>query len=223
MSAITDKRWTGGQTDSSVGLVYLSDGRSYGRPYDPNLGRFIQPDPIVPQPGNPQDLNRYSYGRNSPMTYTDPSGHAVANPNEGGDCDLSGESCGGLLLMGKPYQWPDYLFTGNVIPNFNRETFWKDVEAAEFFGQRQWLGLKGSREELIGVMIGAYVGGVASAPLEDAVGIAVPPLARAIQGAGHGLRRRIGQAVGRLLGREAEISKAYHYTAAENAASGLHP
>jgi len=26
------------------------------------LGRFIQPDTIVPEPGNPQALNRYSYG-----------------------------------------------------------------------------------------------------------------------------------------------------------------
>jgi hypothetical protein len=39
------------------------------------LGRFIQPDTIVPEPGNPQALNRYSYGLNNPVKYADPTGH----------------------------------------------------------------------------------------------------------------------------------------------------
>jgi hypothetical protein len=43
--------------------------------YDPELGRFIQPDTIVPSAENPQDLNRYTYARNNPLAYVDPSGH----------------------------------------------------------------------------------------------------------------------------------------------------
>ncbi len=39
------------------------------------LGRFVQPDTIVPEPGNPQSLNRYAYVTNNPLRYTDPSGH----------------------------------------------------------------------------------------------------------------------------------------------------
>ena len=31
----------------------------------------------MPNPGNPQDLNRYSYVRNNPVRYTDPSGRAI--------------------------------------------------------------------------------------------------------------------------------------------------
>ncbi len=42
---------------------------------DPWIGRFIQPDSIVPNPANPQALNRYSYVYNNPMRYTDPTGH----------------------------------------------------------------------------------------------------------------------------------------------------
>ena len=61
-----------GQLDSGLGLMY------YGaRFYDGALGRFIQPDTIVPEPGNPQALNRYSYGCNNPVKYRDPSGHCI--------------------------------------------------------------------------------------------------------------------------------------------------
>ncbi len=45
------------------------------RLYDPVLGRFISPDSIVPEPGNLQAFNRYSYCVNNPVTYVDPSGN----------------------------------------------------------------------------------------------------------------------------------------------------
>lgn len=47
----------------------------HARLYDPVLGRFISADTLVPNPGNPQDLNRYTYAHNNPLLYTDPSGH----------------------------------------------------------------------------------------------------------------------------------------------------
>jgi len=41
--------YTGKELDAGTGLMY------YGaRYYDPALGRFIQPDTIVPEPGNPR-------------------------------------------------------------------------------------------------------------------------------------------------------------------------
>ncbi len=45
------------------------------RRYDPVLGRFIQPDTIVPDPGDPQSLNRYAYVLNNPIRFIDPSGY----------------------------------------------------------------------------------------------------------------------------------------------------
>jgi len=45
-----------------------------GRMYDPLIGRFITPDPIVQSPGNSQSWNRYSYVMNSPLNFVDPSG-----------------------------------------------------------------------------------------------------------------------------------------------------
>jgi hypothetical protein len=46
-----------------------------GRVYDPILGRFLGPDPIVQNPGNTQGYNRYGYCLNNPLRYFDPTGY----------------------------------------------------------------------------------------------------------------------------------------------------
>ena len=56
------------------------------RYYDPALGRFISADTIVPQPGNPQSLNRYSYAANNPLRFVDPSGHYECEDDN--DCQI---------------------------------------------------------------------------------------------------------------------------------------
>ena len=85
---ITTYRFTGQRWDPGTGLYF------YGaRWYDPLIGRFIQADTIVPSPGDPQSLNRYSYVLNNPLKYNDPSGH-IANWVIGG---LVGGLVGGGL------------------------------------------------------------------------------------------------------------------------------
>jgi RHS repeat-associated protein len=62
-------KFTDQELDAENGLY------NYGaRLYDPIIGRFISPDTIVPDPFNPQSLNRYSYCLNNPLIYVDPSG-----------------------------------------------------------------------------------------------------------------------------------------------------
>jgi RHS repeat-associated protein len=78
--ATSDYTYTGQYSNTSdFGWMYFR-----ARWYDPILGRFNQVDTIVPGPGNPQDWDRYSYVRNNPIIYNDPSGHDVgcsaANP-----------------------------------------------------------------------------------------------------------------------------------------------
>jgi len=54
--------------------------------YSPALGRFIQPDTIIPDLTNSQAWNRYSYAYNNPISYTDPSGHFPEEPLSIGPC-----------------------------------------------------------------------------------------------------------------------------------------
>jgi RHS repeat-associated protein len=46
-----------------------------GRVYDPDLGLFLSPDPVLQDPANALNYNRYSYVLNNPLKYTDPSGY----------------------------------------------------------------------------------------------------------------------------------------------------
>jgi RHS repeat-associated protein len=79
----TDYQYTGQRNEQGIGLYdYVA------RFYDPALGRFVSADTVVPNPANPQDLNRYAYVRNNPLSYTDPSGHCVK-----GDTNCEYEAC----------------------------------------------------------------------------------------------------------------------------------
>ena len=73
----TDRKFTGQTEDQTVGLYWYAS-----RAYDPAIGRFVSPDSIVPAPGYPPALNRYSYVYNNPLKYTDPSGHSAEWVNE---------------------------------------------------------------------------------------------------------------------------------------------
>jgi len=67
------RRYTCQVLDEETGLYYYAS-----RYYDPQLGRFIQPDDIISDLSNPQSYNRYSYVLNNPLRYTDPSGQTPA-------------------------------------------------------------------------------------------------------------------------------------------------
>ncbi|MDB4582936.1 RHS repeat-associated core domain-containing protein [Draconibacterium sp.] len=53
-----------------------------GRLYDPVVGRFLEPDPVVQNTASTQNLNRYSYALNNPLKYVDPSGNRYINEME---------------------------------------------------------------------------------------------------------------------------------------------
>ena len=80
------KPWGETRSSGSVPMKYTFTGQySYSteigllfyvaRFFDPQLGRFISADTIVPQPWNPLSWDRYLYVLGNALRYTDPSGH----------------------------------------------------------------------------------------------------------------------------------------------------
>jgi RHS repeat-associated protein len=69
----TTYRYTGQREQAEIGLYY------YGaRWYDPALGRWAQPDTLIPeQSQGVQAWDRMAYTSNNPVKYNDPTGHCI--------------------------------------------------------------------------------------------------------------------------------------------------
>jgi len=124
-TSLTDYAFTGQhKMDDSVGLIY------YGaRFYDPALGRWAQPDTIVPQASQGvQAWDRFAYTNNNPVLYTDKTGHDVGCGREDdSECAQpvvvviacgQNETCDTDSKMMKPYsdfakEKKDYLYWYN--------------------------------------------------------------------------------------------------------------
>ena len=82
---LTSTRFTGQRQERTLGGtegLYF-----YGsRWYDPALGRWAQPDSIIPNPYDLQSWDRYAYVNNNALRFTDPSGHC-ADEDGDGKCD----------------------------------------------------------------------------------------------------------------------------------------
>lgn len=65
----TNRGFTEHEHLDSLGLIHMN-----GRIYDPLVGRFMSADPTVPYAGDGQSYNRFSYARNNPLAYVDPTG-----------------------------------------------------------------------------------------------------------------------------------------------------
>jgi RHS repeat-associated protein len=66
----SDYLYTDQEYDNTTGLYNYN-----ARLYDPVIGKFISADTVVPDWMDPQALNRFSYCRNNPLIYVDPTGH----------------------------------------------------------------------------------------------------------------------------------------------------
>ena len=70
----TDRGFTGHEQLDDIGIVHMN-----GRLFDATLGRFLQGDPLIQDPNNLQNYNRYGYCFNNPMTCSDPSGYGFTD------------------------------------------------------------------------------------------------------------------------------------------------
>ena len=69
LSDYTTRGFTGHEMVDAFGIINMG-----GRIYDAALGRVLQADPFVQDPMSSQSFNRYTYGFNNPLSFTDPSG-----------------------------------------------------------------------------------------------------------------------------------------------------
>ncbi len=105
----TSRGYTGHEHLDRTGFIHMN-----GRLYDPQLGRFLSPDPIVAAPGSSQSWNSYSYVSNSPLSYVDPGGQFQA----GIGCNVGYVMCmnGGNTSVKIPH------FTGHSVKHFPAQT-----------------------------------------------------------------------------------------------------
>ncbi|UUY51951.1 polymorphic toxin-type HINT domain-containing protein [Streptomyces yangpuensis] len=80
-----EKGFVGGTIDASTGLTTIG-----AREYDPFLGKFITPDPVV-DTNDAQQLNAYAYAHNRPVSASDPTG--LYDPDERAYCQKNPSSC----------------------------------------------------------------------------------------------------------------------------------
>ncbi|MEZ5647199.1 MAG: RHS repeat-associated core domain-containing protein [Burkholderiaceae bacterium] len=66
----TQRGYTMHEHMDQIGVINMN-----GRVYDPLIGRFLSADPHIQHPDDLQSFNRYSYVKNNPLAFTDPSGY----------------------------------------------------------------------------------------------------------------------------------------------------
>lgn len=94
--ALPSERFTGQVRDGEAGMDYL-----HARQYLPRTGRFNAVDPVYAGLFDPQQWNRYSYARNNPLSFVDPSGMLAQGPTVPNFCgaEFDFNKCGGQDLF----------------------------------------------------------------------------------------------------------------------------
>ncbi len=112
---VTKRRYINQEDLTPVQLINLN-----ARVYDPLLGKFMSPDPVISDQDDSQSWNAYAYSHNNPMSKEDPTGLA----DGGGDPECNagclfytGPSAAGGA-WGKAHTEPQFgLRTGNKTEN----------------------------------------------------------------------------------------------------------
>ena len=153
-STASNYKFSDQEQDSEVGLYNFN-----ARLYDPAIGIFISPDTIIPDPYDPQTLNRYAYCRNNPLSYVDPDGHF------GILASIAVGAVIGAISAGAQSDWdPGAMITGAMIGG---------VSGAVGFGAGSWAfgaaGGEGASALLASGIVGGAAGGATGGGLSAAV------------------------------------------------------
>jgi len=114
------------------------------RLYDPLLCRFLSPDPYVQTPDFTQSFNRYAYGLNNPLSYTDPNGEFVLT------------ATAVALIIGAAVGLAAGMYSGYKIAESKGATGWK--MAGYMLGGGLIGGIAGLAGGYVGAAVGAGIG-----------------------------------------------------------------
>lgn len=166
--------FTGHEYDLETGLYYCGS-----RYYHPEIGKFIQPDPILPQylsakPAggifNPVNLNLYSYAGNNPIIHYDPKGQFIITA-----LIIAGAIfAGGAILAGVGYAMQQ---SGNATVR----TIGRVFESIGLGAMGAVLGFIGGA--LVGGLVGLVVGGLPGMIAGAMIGGITGAVAGAVHGA----------------------------------------
>jgi hypothetical protein len=118
--------------------------------YDTEVGRMLAVDNYVLNTHSSQDYNRYSYARNNPLKYSDPSGESIVPVIVAlAGAYLGGASANGTLNPGK---W-----------DYNSPTTWVGIGTGALMGAGAGaLGASGQLSYFVGTSVGGVsIGGIA--------------------------------------------------------------
>jgi RHS repeat-associated protein len=156
--------YTGHEAVPEVGLIHMN-----GRVYDPELGVFLSADPHVQFAEDSQSYNRYSYVRNNPIRYTDPSGYFIDKLLRQIPSGLATIISIALNFVPYCWGWCSALFNMQYA-HANGATFGEALLGGAIgffgagFGQIAGAAFGGSAAFLVeGAVAGAFVGGVNAA------------------------------------------------------------
>lgn len=124
---LSSRGFTGHENLDRTGFIHMN-----GRVYDPQLARFLSPDPLVQTPTNSQSWNRYSYVFNNPLKYTDPSGYqAKGTPTtctQDGGCISHAKGCDEKCQR----EGNARLFMQMVTMSTNRGETWAEAHGTHY-------------------------------------------------------------------------------------------
>ncbi len=107
----TRHQFTGQITDTYINLYEMGV-----RQYDPEIGRWLSPDSIVPDPDSPQQFNRFSYVNNNPLRSKDSTGFCADTDTACIALVAKIKSLYGIDLVDRTEIWTwataDSIFTG---------------------------------------------------------------------------------------------------------------